>query len=1317
MSNRFEKIAEGGLDAFADWDAQEPTLKASVQNNIALEDSYGDLYNKEVLESGAYNEDPEIELRKRIEANKLRKQNRFEAEESVLNEGFREKMRTKLEGRINQISKDVPGFGVASLPLKWAIEADRYLAVSQEAIAQTAIGSLRGISKVIEDMPASAGVGAPGVVGFKGVGSTEKETGTMVTTEVLNQISESLPENLGVDPDVASSTAGKFVQMASQLAAGVGVSAINPSLAVGIFTSSAYDEATEIYDEYAENPTPEGRMRAGLMVAIPTAIATRVGDVNVAKFISNMSASTRKQLLGQWFAKSGLEAAGEQGELLAMRFMMNTQTTLDVDYFDEENLKNFAISFGAAGALSSKALFKGLSGRVTSILDGEDFSQKSFKQLQDTVGSEAIVRDIENPAIRELADAAFKGNVEAQQTIASLYDLDQATPLRPGKVGEKKLSKAQVNSDRIQREAETLPVAPQEKQTFKQWNKEALEERIDQKAIEIVDNYENKGIVPTAKEHAGILIKQTELENDYDAAQDRVRDLQAAGKFEQAAKLDQASRSILNDIDRIERASVSFGSEIARALVVRRMAIKRDDYSTAKLTRDAQVFAKRELDQDEAQLLQERSKELVALQEEIKAAQAELEKLQEPQGEVPSEQELNQKVERAVKRGGKKGIEEKIAELEKTLKRKQEVFIGKAPEDIDAEVEAAIQKAAFDNDPRIKNLKSRIAFYNKSERESAQIEHLESKFFRFNKLLTGNDDAAIRQEIGPPPDWTKKKEVVSYLDKLKKLTDQQKAELIKRVSPDDPILKEVKSGPPKGKNTLVKLQNELKRQEAIFNGEQKIAAREKIELTEEQQAIQDKINFFKSANDDARRVNVLEDELLRVTAIDANSDITAMRNEFGIKTKWNEEKAVQQYIQDLKARISSVRDNMRIKVRVDDQRLAMEAAYERLINAQSRMSQKRDQLQKDYRGMASVFKDWAKELYALPRLALSTYDMGATFRQGLLATIDNPVRATKIFGKSAWAGIQQKKYFEMDAELRFGNPQMAAVREEAGLFLSNIDKLNLTQREEAFSSSWAERIPIAGAGVRFSERAMVTTLNQLRVAAFDDFVRKHPDATLEQRKAWAAFVNSSTGRGNIKVDAKNMERLNKLFFAPRFLFSRFETPIITIGRIAKNREIDIVSKARIRQWAKLAGTYVVVAKLASLAGWEVGTDPDEADFLKITNGTTRMDVLGSFGQTFRVLAIPVDDIVNDRWNYETSNITEAYMKFLSFKLNPGTTIPLSIIGGRNIINQEQEISETAVRAVTPLLIQEAYDAYELEGPLQAAGTAAGTFVGLGIQNY
>ena len=123
-------------------------------------------------------------------------------------------------------------------------------------------------------------------------------------------------------------------------------------------------------------------------------------------------------------------------------------------------------------------------------------------------------------------------------------------------------------------------------------------------------------------------------------------------------------------------------------------------------------------------------------------------------------------------------------------------------------------------------------------------------------------------------------------------------------------------------------------------------------------------------------------------------------------------------------------------------------------------------------------------------------------------------------------------------------------RERAGLFLSNVDA-KMTGREEAFTSSWAGRMPVFGAVVRGSNRHMVTMLNQMRVAAFDSFREANLDADTEVMTAMARY-HEELARAGVLLDASGLQPSAKGW---RVGYSASGTRTVTDGPFTETKEL------------------------------------------------------------------------------------------------------------------------------------------------------------------
>lgn len=400
------------------------------------------------------------------------------------------------------------------------------------------------------------------------------------------------------------------------------------------------------------------------------------------------------------------------------------------------------------------------------------------------------------------------------------------------------------------------------------------------------------------------------------------------------------------------------------------------------------------------------------------------------------------------------------------------------------------------------------------------------------------------------------------------------------------------------------------------------------------------------------------------------------------------------------------------KVSVPEQRILTNARLERALIKQKQLRRQVDEYIERRRKLTPT--ETIVQTLLVPRTLLATADMSGLLRQGLLLASSRPITATRTFAASFKALFNENTADAIAISIE--NRPLFLEGERAGLFLSESGSA-IKAREEHFLSNFVDRIPGIRRVVRASERSMVTTLNMLRTAAFDGFVKAHPEATFEQKQAYARYVNAASGRGNIKMSAQWAKRLNTVFFAPRYAVSRFET----LASPFQNWNDATVRNAILRDFGALIGSGLSVLWLANMAGADVTLDPSDSDFGKIIIDDTRIDIWGGLQQPVRLV---LQAAVAGPQRAEMVDLEkeidplDAAAQFVKYKLSPAVSVPLALWTGENVIGQEQGAGETLVRAVTPLGVAEGVDV-GVQNESVAAGLAAfgASFVGLGVQQH
>ena len=295
------------------------------------------------------------------------------------------------------------------------------------------------------------------------------------------------------------------------------------------------------------------------------------------------------------------------------------------------------------------------------------------------------------------------------------------------------------------------------------------------------------------------------------------------------------------------------------------------------------------------------------------------------------------------------------------------------------------------------------------------------------------------------------------------------------------------------------------------------------------------------------------------------------------------------------------------------------------------------------------------------------------------------------------------------------------------LALSNMGT-KLNSREEDFMSAWAERIPGVGRLVKASERAYVGFLNKVRADVFDQLLAKLPeDATEQDKKDIAAFVNAASGRGNMPaVLNQSAPLLNALFFSPRLMASRLKMgtvlidprTYVTMNKTARNEYIKSI--------LSVGSLALMITTLAILGGAEGEEDPRSSDFGKIRFGDTRYDILGGQAQYVTLAARIASgsyktadgDIKQYGNKFGQTTRLDAIAKFATNKAAPIPSFVMDYFRGENAIGEKFEMDKAILSRFVPLYLQDVAKGVDESKGLGevAAKTIPGLF-GVGTQTY
>jgi hypothetical protein len=374
---------------------------------------------------------------------------------------------------------------------------------------------------------------------------------------------------------------------------------------------------------------------------------------------------------------------------------------------------------------------------------------------------------------------------------------------------------------------------------------------------------------------------------------------------------------------------------------------------------------------------------------------------------------------------------------------------------------------------------------------------------------------------------------------------------------------------------------------------------------------------------------------------------------------------------------------------------------------------------------AKIF-GYGAELLNTARAIKTSADFSAVLRQGGFIAFAHPIRAAKSFPAMF-------KAFRSEAGQHAVNEQIMARKNyplynQSGLYLSEHGQ-KLSQMEEAYMARWAEKIPL----VAGSQRAYVTFLNKLRADSFDamaNSLARSRELTPNEAKVISNFINVATGRGNFGMKDNALVGLNTVFFAPRYVASRFQ---LLAGQPLWTRkgayEGTGAARAQVaKEYARFLAGAAVVYGLAMMDGAQVENDPRSTDFGKLKYGNTRVDPMAGLLQntvllskltsgekkTLRGKVVPLR---GPKVPYAGETIPDTLMRFGRTKLSPAFGTGVNILAQKDLVGQPVTVKSELGNMLTPLAASDIYKALLDQGLDRGAALSILSIFGMGLQTY
>lgn len=277
------------------------------------------------------------------------------------------------------------------------------------------------------------------------------------------------------------------------------------------------------------------------------------------------------------------------------------------------------------------------------------------------------------------------------------------------------------------------------------------------------------------------------------------------------------------------------------------------------------------------------------------------------------------------------------------------------------------------------------------------------------------------------------------------------------------------------------------------------------------------------------------------------------------------------------------------------------------------------------------------------------------------------------------------------------NAQSAEVWSDPEWDLIKKSKLAVGTTEEAYPSSWPEKIPVFGTLFKAGEEAFITSAHGMRYRAFKNYLKVWRNSGIEltdfELKSIGQLVNSWTARGDTGV-RQTPGLINNLLWSPRMIKGDldFLTAHVFSGKKISSKAKQEAAKNLIRVIASVAG-------ILAIADWldddSVTWDTKSPDFGKIIIGKTRFSVVGSI-PAYVVLASRLIhkartnadglEVAYNTGKYGQPTLKDAVFNFFENKASPPTRFVLDWLKGEDFDGEKFNLTKELMQTMTPLQI-------------------------------
>ena len=314
----------------------------------------------------------------------------------------------------------------------------------------------------------------------------------------------------------------------------------------------------------------------------------------------------------------------------------------------------------------------------------------------------------------------------------------------------------------------------------------------------------------------------------------------------------------------------------------------------------------------------------------------------------------------------------------------------------------------------------------------------------------------------------------------------------------------------------------------------------------------------------------------------------------------------------------------------------------------------------------------ASDIAGVAKASKAALDNSSIFRQGWKVMMTHP----KTWAKNAMQSFKNivdtfggKEVMDEVNAYIVSHP-MYDLAKKAGLDVATI--------EEAYPSSFLQKIPIIGKAFKASEVAFTAFVHKTRMDVFEYEINVARLSGIDiaskvELQAIGKMVNSLTGRGGLGRFESAAGAVNNVLFSPRLLKSNID--FLTAHQFQKDVTPFVRKRAAINLVKVISGSAAILAISNAVNPGSVETDPRSSDFGKIKIGATRFDVSGGMSS---ILTLASRLITMSSKSSSTGKITDlnsgefeaqtgadVVYNFFENKLSPASSIVKDLLKGQD----------------------------------------------------